>query len=264
MLTALRPTRRCKTPVDTVALSPDASKYLWAGGTPEGDCSICVCSVISDKVLHALDSHKKPVVRARFLEDGSVVSFSFDSHVCRWTPAGELAVSNKMSLAHRADGFTVSSDGKLAAIGDYRGEISGWGLDDGSPSLALNENRRGPPVWSLGLKPKGNRLLSGGGEGTIRVWAIAKRRQDSEIDLGWGHHIEGLAWHPDGSIVAAAIAPDGAAPKGSKSRVTLFDGSTGKEVTSLFPDGHQPLCCTFSPDGRILAAAGGGGGRGGR
>src|SRR5688572_19411051 len=100
MLTALQPTRRCKTPVYTVAVSPDASKYLWAGGSPGEDCSICVSSIATDKVLHTLAGHKTPVVRARFLQDGSVVSFSFDSHMCRWTPAGDLAVSNKRTLDH--------------------------------------------------------------------------------------------------------------------------------------------------------------------
>src|SRR5262245_42639406 len=134
MLTALRPFRRCKTPVYTVAISPDASKYLWAGGSPGEDYSIPVSDVSSDKVIHTLVGHKKPVVRVRFLEDGSVVSCSFDSHVCRWTAAGELAVSNNRSLTHRADGFALSKDGTLAVIGDYRGEISGWTLRDGSQS----------------------------------------------------------------------------------------------------------------------------------
>ncbi len=264
MLTPLRPSRRCKTPVSTVALSPDASRYLWAGGSPGEDCSIYVSSVAPDKVLHTLTSHKKPVVRARFLEDGSVVSFSFDSHVCRWTSAGDLAVSNNRSLAHRADGFAVSNDARLAVVGDYRGEITGWSLRDGSQSFAFKENSRGRQIWALALSPNGKRLISGGAGGVIRTWAIARQRQEVEIDLGWGHHIHGLAWHPDGSIFAAAIAPDGAAPEESKSRVTLFDGSTAKEVKSLFPDGHQPLCCSFSPDGRFLGAAGGGTDREGR
>jgi len=211
-----------------------------------------------------LEGHKKPVVRARFLEDGSVVSFSFDSQICRWASAGELAVSNKRSLTHRADGFAVSNDGKLAVIGDYRGEISGWHLNNGAQSFAFKENNRGLQIWSLALAPDGKRLISGGAGGVIRAWAISKQRQEIEVDLGWGHHIQGLAWHPNGSIFAAAIVPDGAAPEGSTSRVALFDGSTGKEVRSQFPDSHQPLCCTFSPDGHLLAAAGGGTDRGGR
>jgi len=55
---------------------------------------------------------------------------------------------------------------------------------------------------------------------------------------------QGLAWHPDGNLFVAAIAPlDGAAsPEGSRRAVTPFDGSTAKaKWKSLFPDGYQPL-----------------------
>jgi WD40 repeat protein len=250
--------------VYTVAISPNASRCLWGGGTPGGDCSISVLSLPTDKALHKFEGHRKPVVRARFLEDNSVVSCSFDSHICRWTSTGELGASNERSLTHRADGFAVSNDSRLAVIGDYRGEISGWNLDDGAQRFTFKENTRGLQLWSLALTPDGKRLLSGGAGGLIRAWALARQRQEWEVDLGRGHHIQGLAWHPDCSIFAAAIAPDGAGPAGSTSRVTLFDGSTGRELWSVFPDGHQPLCCAFSPDGRLVAAAGGGTDRGGR
>jgi WD40 repeat protein len=258
----MRPARRCKAPVSSVAISRDDSRFLWAGGTPGGDCSIYVVSVASGEVLHTLNGHKKPVVSARFLEDDSIVSVSFDSHLCRWTSAGELATTNKRSLKHRADAFTVSKDGKLAIIGDYRGEVTGWHVANGSQKFAFKENNRGLQVWSLAMAPNGKHLISGGGEGKIRAWAIAKQRLRYEADFGWGNHVHGLAWHPDGDVFAAAIAPDGAAPKGSKSRVAVFDASTGREMKSLLLDGHQPLCCTFSNDGRLVAAAGGSDDRG--
>ena len=258
MLTALRPIRRSKAPVYTVAISRDGARYLWAGGRPGEACPISVCDTASDKVLHTLMGHKKPVVSARFLEDDSVVSFSFDAHVCRWTPTGELAVSNETHLEHRADGFAVSSDGKLAVIGDYRGEISGWRLDDGSKAFAFKDNSRGSQLWAVALEPNGKRLLSGGAEGKIHAWTVANQRQHSEIDLGRGNHIQGLAWHPNGKTFAAAVAPDGTAPEGSKSRVVVLDGASGKELTALSTDGHKPLCCAFSRDGKLFAAAGGG------
>jgi WD40 repeat protein len=106
--------------------------------------------------------------------------------------------------------------------------------------------------------------LSGGGEGKIRAWAVVNNHPEFEIDLGWGHHVRGLAWHPACTTFIAAIAPDGAAPEGSQSRVVVFDAPSGRELMSLFPDGHQLYCCAFSPDGRLIAAAGGGTDRGGR
>lgn len=264
MLQSLSPLRRCKVSVSTVAVSRDGRRCLWAGGDPDGDCAISVCDVATNKVVHRLAGHKRPVVRARFLVDGSVVSFSFDSLLCRWTSTGDLATSNSTYCTHRADGFAVSSDGLLAVAGDYHGEITGWHLQDGSRSFAFREGSSRHPIWALALEPGGTRLLAGSRDGKIRAWALDRQHREYEIDLGQGHHVQGLAWHPGGSTFAAAIAPDGAAPSGSKSRILIFDAANQRELGCLFPDGHQPLCCAFSPDGRLLAAAGGGNDRGAR
>jgi WD40 repeat protein len=264
MLKSTRPMIRCKTPAYTVAISQDGSRYLWAGGRPDEACSINVCDIISDKMLNTIAHHKMPVVRARFLIDSSIVSFSFDSEVCRWTSMGELAASNERHLDYRADGFTLSNDGTLALIGDYRGQISGWRSIDGSRSFEFQENSQGHAIWALAIEPNGKRLITGGAEGKLRMWTIANQSEVLEIDLGWGHHVQGLTWQPDGKHFVAAIAPDGAAAKGSKSRIAIFDASTCEEVASLFPDGHRPLCCSFSPDGELIAAAGGSTDRGGR
>ena len=75
------------------------------------------------------------------------------------------------------------------------------GLDDGSRTFTLNENTRGLHIAAIALEPNGKRLVSGGGEGRIRLWGIEPQRQESEIDLGWGHHIQGLAWNPRGESV---------------------------------------------------------------
>lgn len=258
MANALRPTRRCKEPVYTVAISPTGDRYLWSDDSPREGCCVTVCEVASNKVLYNFNEHKRAVLRARFLPDDSIVSFSFDSHICRWTAAGELAASNETHLVNRADGFALSSDGKLAVTGDYRGEISGWQVDDGSRCFTIKENKGNRPIWALSLHPKGKRLVSGGAEGKIRIWTIGEKRQDNEVDFGFGNHVYALTWSPDGKTFAAALAPDGAAPDDARSRVVVLDASRCTEVVSLYPDGHQPFCCTFSPDGRLIASAGGG------
>lgn len=258
MLEALPSTRQCDTPVSTVAISKETSRFLWAGGYPGEDCSISVCDAASDKVLHTLSGHECPVVRARFLSDGSTVSFSFDSHICRWTATGELAMSNNISLTHRADGFAVSNDETFAVVGDYRGEIAGYRLDDGKQSFTFKENNDGHQVWSLALSPDNETLLSGNADGVISAWDLTKQSRAFEVNLGWGHHVQGLAWHPGGDIFAAAIAPDGAASEESRSHLSLIAAKKGEEVGVLDSCGHQPFCCSFSPNGRYVAAAGGG------
>jgi len=256
----LKPTQRCRMTVSTVDISQDGAWYLWGGGSPGADCSLSICDAETHKVRHQLKGHKKPLLWARFLADGSVVTFSFDSHVCRWTPDGELAASNETHLSHRADGFAVSSHGKIAISGDYRGEITGWQLKDGSRSFSIKakDNRQ---IWAIAISPDNKQFVSGGAGGKLCVWDLAKRREKSGLELGPGQHVQGLDWHPAGGSFAAAIAPDGQAAKGSKSRIAIFEGS--EEVMSLSTGGHQPFCCRYNSDGSLLAAAGGGTDRGG-
>ncbi len=94
-------------------------------------------------------------------------------------------------------------------------------------------------------------------DGTGFLWAGGSPGEPCPVNGGSGIHVHGLAWHPDGRSFAAAVVPDGSAPAGVASRVAIFDAKTLKELTSLATRGHQPFCCAFSPDGRLLAAGGG-------
>jgi len=258
---ALKPTQRCGTPVCTVDISPDGARYLWAGGSPGEECSISVCETASNKVLFQLKGHKKPVMHARFLNDGSLVSFSFNSQVCHWNVDGKLTASNGINLSHRADGFAAASNAGFAISGDYRGELSGWQLQDGSKAWAFPENVDAKQIWAVSMASDNKRFVSGGAGGKIRLWSLAKKREEACIDLGIGNHVYGLDWLPGSQRFAAAIAPDGLAEEGSTSQVIIFESA--RKVLSLTTGGHRPYCCRFSRDGHLLAAAGGGTDRGG-
>lgn len=169
MRDALRQTLRCRTPVTTVAIMADGTGFLWAGGSPGEPCPVNVCDARGKAVLK-LTAHKRPVLRARFLGDGSVVSFSFDSHICRWTDDGRLVASNDCHLKHRADGFDVTAAGDLAVVGDYRGEVTEWRTADGSRAFAWQGDEQGLANWAVAIEPNGKRLLTGGADGKVRVW----------------------------------------------------------------------------------------------
>jgi WD40 repeat protein len=257
------PKLRFPAPVYTVAAAHAGTDILWGGGSPGGDCSVALCSALTPpERIQWLAGHRTVVIRARFLDDGSIVSFSWDSHFCRWTSTGELAASNKKGRRGRADAFAFSSVGNLAVAGDNDGVVTAWSLRDGLKAFEFKENARGLQVWSLAVTRDGKRLISGGSGGTIRAWGVKDYQRLSEIDLGWGHHVHALEMHPNGNVFAAAVARDGGAREGSRSRVALFDVATMTEVMSLDTDGHRPYCCAFSKDGHLLAAAGGGSDRG--
>jgi len=212
-------------------------------------------------VIQTLKCHKKPLIRCRFLKHNHIVSCSFDAQVCWWTPDGELAGSNDTRQDFRADGFACTETS--AFVGDYRANIAHWNRKTpAKPSTwKVNETKR--QIESLTVDPKGKWLLSGGADGILRVWDVAKARLITQVEFGLGNYIYSLDWRTDSKLVAAAIAPDGSAPKGATSRIVLLNPKTWKETQSLSPEGCQPYACAFSHDGALLAAAGGGTDRGG-
>jgi WD40 repeat protein len=257
------PLQHSTTPISTVAVSPDGTRYLSSGGTPHGDCSISVYDCATHKLLFTLQGHQKPVIIARFLPDNAIVSISFDSHICLWAATGDLRMTNSQHLPYRADGCAIAEDGTLAVIGDYRGSISGWRLSDGAKAFSFREDERSLPLAAVAFAPDTQRLLSGGSAGHIRMWRLPSYEQEAVIEFAWGERITALAWHPHGDSFLVASAPDGAAPRGARSSIRWYNASTYEMIRTFLPNGHQPLCCAFSPDAHLVVAAGGGTDRGG-
>ncbi|WP_165228642.1 protein kinase domain-containing protein [Aquisphaera insulae] len=144
-------------------------------------------------------------------------------------------------------------------------------------------------IHALAFTRKGDRLLSAGSDGLIRVWdhvggqlvrtlgpakdaqpihALAIRPDDRVVaaagaegtvelwDLDAGLHLQTLAGHTNW-ILALAYLPDGSrlASAGGDRVIRVWDPETGREVLAL--KGHRDRIhgLEFSPDGRRLGSA---------
>ena len=76
------------------------------------------------------------------------------------------------------------------------------------------------PVWvlSVGFSPDGAQIVSGGDDGTVRIWDVASGEQVAQLD---GHA---------GGVLSVGFSPDGAqiVSGGDDSTVRIWDVASGE------------------------------------
>jgi WD40 repeat protein len=110
----------------------------------------------------------------------------------------------------RSLAFTPDGRFLLAALG--RG-VMRWDLTrSGSPANLLAGHT--DVVSCVSISPDGRWLLSGGWDGTVRLWDLATRRQRAAYNWDLGKKVFDVAFAPDGMTAAAA---------GSSSTIIVWD-----------------------------------------
>ena len=108
-------------------------------------------------------------------------------------------------------------------------------------------------ISSLVYTPDGKTLVSGGDDGTVRLWEVKSGREMLRIQ-DYYDASDGVAVAPDGKTAAAL---------GSDHLVHLWDMTTGKDLRLFRPApaaspesaAALPLSVAFAPDGKLIVAA---------
>ncbi len=138
-----------------------------------------------------------------------------------------------------------SPDGSLLAVASSAG-IWLYDAPDAAPRLLEGHTR---PVSSLAFSASGERLVSGGWDGMVRVWDVETGEELAALPIPMGD-INSVAFSPDGSLVAGA---------GFDYRIWLWaieDDEIGAISASLEGYSGSVESLVFSPDGRTLASGG--------
>jgi WD40 repeat protein len=198
-----------------------------------------------------------------FLPDGhTLVEARDNKNLTFWDTRTGKQVRKIHHKAGEIVSFTTSPDGKRIAVWSWKKD-SAIALLEVSTGKALREVevphdsrwRNAKIVARIGVAPEANILAASRGR-TIQLWKLhtgdklrSFRASEDEVAA--------LAFSPDGKLLASGEKEEWYS--GSHSTrwdwtVRVWDASTGKAVLSIAQK-RQCNSITFSPDGRLLAAA---------
>jgi WD40 repeat protein len=169
----------------------------------------------------------------------------FEEFLAAVREARETADSLKLGKIGTGTGLPVFSDEPVSPTGNDVLDLTHQPLPE---TVSLSEvatfSGHEHVVKSLAFHGSGEWLVSASGDGTIRLWDVAEKREVNAF-VGHEYSVNSVAFSPDGLRVASGGA-DGTA------RIWSIRGA--REIASF---GHRTAvrAVTFTPDGRWLAAA---------
>ncbi len=166
-----------------------------------------------------------------------------------------------ITTEHAIGYVAVAPKGTLLAVRCYRG-ICLWDIETGelSKTLPVPERFR---LRGLAVSPDGTHLASVQGESheteasvTIRLWDVERGVETRSFVQGPGRDIRAIAFAPDGATIAVGIVHDWGT-RSEWTEIRLIGTGCDQPERTLGRTKTAVRDLVFSPDGRLLGAAGG-------
>ncbi|MCC6623572.1 MAG: WD40 repeat domain-containing protein [Deltaproteobacteria bacterium] len=239
-------------PLNDIALSPDQTLLVSVGA----DRLVKLWSFPDLEPIETLQGHKNTIAAVQFSPDGKLfATASFDTTVRVWDrETGECVHTLKghkrnvtslawLSMPGSPAGPAGVKAGTVLASAGLGDDIVLWRLPSGEREELVTGHKAA--VTLGGVTPDGQRLISAGYEGQVKLWSVGTWAPKGNFEPG----VAGL--------LCLALAPHGTMLAiGSEKSVALWSLETFEELTELPIKPKGLFAVAFSPDTEWLVASG--------
>jgi WD40 repeat protein len=175
-----------------------------------------------------------------FSKDGSrIISGGWDGAIRLWNATSHQSLAAE-SVSYQIWTVAFSPDGHYIASGSgsYDDSLQVWDAYNLQPDGEPMVGHKGWVIHSVGFSPDSQRIVSGGNDGTVRVWSVKTRQQ-------------AVMYGDENNMVSVAFAHDNPwiVSGGSDGSVRLWNADNHQPIGMPFR-GHQQSVnnVVFSPD----------------
>ncbi|KAM8977345.1 notchless protein homolog 1 [Pelodytes ibericus] len=220
-------------------LNPEC-RYLASASK---DCSIRIWDTVLGHCQKILTSHTQSVTGVKWGGDGLLYSCSQDRTIKAWRAHDGILCRTLQGHAHWVNTIALSTDYVLRT-GAFDPAEASINLQDMSGSLEILKEKALQRYNQVrGQAPE--RLVSGSDDFTLFLWAPAEEKKPLMRMTGHQALINEVLFSPDTRIIASASF--------DKS-IKLWDGKTGKYITSLRGHVSAVYQIAWSADSRLLVS----------
>ena len=256
-----------KTPVTSIAFSPDGAHLLSGGGDPLlRTAEMFLWDATTGEKLRSYPGHEACVQDVTFSPNAeSMLTGSLDGTAILRNAATGQQIRTFRGRADRPGACVFAPNGrKLVAVGGSfgakKGQIAHWNLDDGTIGATFSEVNQ--PMQVLDVSPNGTPVAAAGMSiGTkdqvyVKLWDATTGRWLQKLEPSF-HGIRSLTFSPNGHYllaVGSSFQQRGGHPD-LVGRVVVWDIAAGELLHDIIDQTGWGNSATFSPDGRHFLTA---------